>query len=121
MAAGKSAVRLIDAVTCTSASTISASAAITSGYGAVVHCMITNGTTGPTLPCSLIVYGTSETNKWFQYGGQLTAGISNGQSYSWASIEIPVGTRYMSAVATGNTVQNVVVDVYYSEVTTLVA
>lgn len=113
-----------------SASTIQASASNTAGstttsssldlrtaYGAVITAMITNGSTGPAVGCSVTINISSDNSTWKQFA-TATAGTANSGVYRFV-FDIPAPVMYLQAVFTGNTGQTVTVEAFAQTLDTI--
>jgi hypothetical protein len=85
----------------------------------LITAKITNGGTGPTLPCifSILVSGDNSNWKIFR---QYTAQTAN-SGVSEFSEEIPAGMMYVNAQFSGNTGQTVTVESFLHELTNLIS
>ena len=122
MASTKVRTQLWDGVTSTASGADFNSSGITldDGYGAALHCMITNDSTGPTVAGQIqIAVAANSTGPWFEFGGAMVGGVTAATSYSWGGIEIPIGTEYLRLTGGSNTGQDVTMTADISEVTAI--
>lgn len=115
------------------ASTTNAAGATTRGtqdctttYGGILTIKITNGATGPTIPCqcNVLVAHNSTTPAQASAGTdwKTLTSFNGGTTVNLVSelaVEIPLGVMQLEVEFTGNTGQGVTVEAYYSEVTTV--
>jgi hypothetical protein len=82
---------------------------VSATYGGEVAAKVTNGATGPTLPCEFYL-DTSPDNGTTVYAqrGYGKAGVANDGVYTFF-VPVPFGTRYIRTRFTGNTAQSVTV------------
>jgi hypothetical protein len=99
------------------ATTTSAAWNLSTAYGGVVQARVTNGTTGPTVPCSMTVNLSVDGSTWRQ-AAVYAAGTTANASYDFA-VEIPPAAMYAEVVFSGNTAQAVTVEAYGHELTTV--
>lgn len=87
----------------------SATATLTTGYGALLYLKISNGATGPVLPAQIQVNVSADSGaNWYALGGALIAALGNAVVSSW-TCPIPIGVMYLQVVTSGNTSQAVTV------------
>ena len=98
--------------------TTSASEDVRTNYGGTVTLSLTNGATGPTVPAFIRLEISYDNSAWYNWTGDLTAGVANSTTYTWTFAK-PIGTMYVRAVAGGNTGQDVTANAVLSEVTAL--
>lgn len=99
------------------ATTTSTSVNLTTAYGAVILAKVTNGATGPTLPCSVTVNVSSDNATWKVYATQ-AAGTTLSTAYPMA-FDIPMAVMYAQVVFTGNSAQAVTVEAFVEYVTAI--
>lgn len=119
MAATKTLRTIIGAGTTNTAGSTTTGTAIdlTTKYGGLLTCKITNGGTGPTAAASVKVY-TSGDNTNFKLYAILTGDTTSSSVNEWA-VEIPPGVMYLRADITGNTGQSVTGEAFLQELTTV--
>lgn len=100
-----------------SASTNGTELDLSTKYGALVCAKITNGGTGPTVGCDFVVYVGEATGTKREFSRQ-TAGTANNGVYEFA-VEIPPSVMFVNVTFTGNTAQDVTVECYAQELTTI--
>lgn len=109
MAATKSATTIQTSATNTAGSTATSSAvSLTTAYGMLITGLITNGATGPTVPCDFVVEVSNDNTNWRTYA-RYSAGVTNSAAYPFA-VEVPPSAMYARTVFTGNTGQSVTVE-----------
>lgn len=84
-------------------------------YGAVVTCRITNGATGPTIGADFVVYVGSATGEKREFSRQ-TAPTGNNAVTDFV-VEIPPPAMFVNVDITGNTAQAVTAEVFAQELT----
>ena len=83
----------------------------------LITAKITNGATGPTIACSFYVEVSNDNSAWKTYC-QLTAGVGNNGIYEFAVL-LPAPAMYVRSVFTGNTAQDVTVESFGHEYTSI--
>lgn len=118
MAATKTA-RTIQSSTSVSAAATQTSAALdlTTKYGGTLTAKITNGGTGPALPCSLYVEVSNDNSAWKTYS-VLTATATNSAVAEFA-VQVPASVMYLRTVFKDHTSQAVTVEAFFHELTTI--
>lgn len=86
-------------------------------YGALVCGKITNGGTGPTVGCDMVVYVGESTGTKREFR-RMTAGTTNSGVYEFC-VEIPPSVMFVNVTFTGNTGQAVTVECYAQELTSI--
>lgn len=86
-------------------------------YGALVCGKITNGGTGPTVGCDMVVYVGEATGTKREFSRQ-TAPTTNSAVTEFC-VEIPAAAMFVNVTFTGNTGQAVTVECYAQELTSL--
>lgn len=107
------------------AATSNAAGATTSGtevnlstaYGAVVTCRITNGATGPTVGADFVVYVGSATGEKRELSRQ-TAPTTNNAVTDFV-VDIPPPCMFVNVDITGNTGQAVTCEVFAQELSSI--
>jgi len=118
MAATKTYRTLQSSATNTAGSTTTGSGLdLTTAYGGLFTAKITNGGTGPTLPCSLFIDVSGNNSDWKLFR-QYQAGVTSSAVYEFA-MEIPQATMYVRSRFTGNTGQSVTVEAFLHELTAI--
>jgi hypothetical protein len=84
-------------------------------YGALVCGKITNGGTGPTVGCDMVVYVGESTGTKREFSRQ-TAPTTNSAVTEFV-VEVPPGAMFVNVTFTGNTGQAVTVECYAQELT----
>ena len=94
---------------------------VSDAYDKTLLVLITNQTTGPTLPCTARVDFSPDggTTVYPGAGGYFTAGVAGGFAQYAAAFPLPSDTRYVRVVFTGNTGQPVAVQADITKVTAL--
>jgi len=85
----------------------SSAADLTGAYGGIVTAQITNGTTGPTVPCAALLQTSGNNADFYTMANGVedsTASVTT--SFSW---EVPPGAMYVRVQFTGNSGQSVTV------------
>ena len=90
---------------------------LSTAYGALVCGKVTNGATGPTVGCDMVVYVGESTGTKREFR-RMTAGTANNGVYEFV-VEIPPGAMFVNVTFTGNTAQAVTVECYAQELTTI--
>jgi hypothetical protein len=90
---------------------------LTTAPGALASARITNGGTGPTLPCEFILQVSTDGSAWREFSRQ-SAGTTAGASYDFA-VEIPAAVMHVRSVFAGNTTQGVTVEAVLHELTSI--
>jgi hypothetical protein len=95
----------------------SSAANLTAAYGGIVTAQITNGATGPTLPCvaTLQVSGDN-TNFYTAFSGTEDVTASTTTTFFW---DLPPGTMYARVQFAGHTGQAVTVAAQIQVLTTI--
>lgn len=92
---------------------------LTTALGGVMGFKMTNGGTGPTIPCSATLQYSSDNFSSHIYDvAQVTGGTANNGVYQGAWT-IPPGVMYARVKFSGNTGQAVTVESYFSEATSI--
>jgi hypothetical protein len=86
-------------------------------YGALVCGKITNGGTGPTIGCDMVVYVGESTGTKREFA-RLTAPVTNSLVTEFV-VEIPPSAMFVNVTFTGNTAQAVTAECYAQELTTI--
>lgn len=86
-------------------------------YGMLICGKITNGATGPTIPCDMVVYVGEATTVKREFSRQ-TAGTANNGVYEFI-VEVPPATMFVNVTFIGNTAQNVTIECVGEELTTI--
>ena len=86
-------------------------------YGALVCAKITNGATGPTVGCDVVVYVGEATGTKREFR-RATAGTTANGVYEFV-FEIPPSAMFVNVTFTGNTGQAVTVECYAQELTSI--
>lgn len=100
-----------------SATTTGSSVNLTTALGCAITGKITNGATGPTVPADFIVEISNDNSAWKTYSKQ-TAGTVNNAVYEFA-VDLPAPVLYARTKFTGNTVQDVTVEAFGHELTSI--
>ena len=90
---------------------------ISTKYGALVFCKITNGATGPTVGCDFVVYLGEASGTKREFSRQ-TAGVANNGVTEFC-VQVPPPGMFINVTFTGNTAQAVTVECYAQELTTI--
>lgn len=85
--------------------------------GAIITAKITNGATGPTDPCEVIVYTGHATGTKKEFA-RLQAGTDSGEDYEF-TIEIPPSAMFVNITFDGNTGEDVTVEAFAQEYTSI--
>ena len=102
MAATKSASTLLASTTCAASGTqTSAALNLTTAYGAIITCQITNGSTAPSAACAATLNLSPDGSTWYFWASQ-TAGTTASGVYPLA-FEVPPSAMYCQIVCGGNT------------------
>jgi hypothetical protein len=119
MAATKTKRTIIAAATSNSAggTTNGTELDLSTKYGAIVTCRITNGATGPTIAADFVVYVGSATGEKREFSRQTSATGNN--TVTDFAVEIPPGVMFVNVDITGNTAQAVTAEVFAQELTTI--
>ena len=88
---------------------------LSTAYGALVCGKVTNGATGPTLPCEMIVYVGEATGVKREFARQAAA-LGNNAATDLV-VEIPPSAMFVNVTFSGNTGQDVTVECYAQELT----
>ena len=110
---------VVTSQSCTAGATVTSSgASLLTAYASRYYGTITNGATGPTLPCAAIVDASTDAGTtWVEYS-RFTAGIANNGVYTFnLPVDITVGHARLRF--TGNTAQTVTVIGFRDTVTKL--
>jgi hypothetical protein len=86
------------------------------GYGGILAIKITNGATGPTVAASVQIWVSPDNTNYYMFGGALNSTLGNGVITSW-TVPILIGVKYLYAIVSGNTGQNVTARISGTEVT----
>lgn len=90
---------------------------LTAAYECVVTGKITNGATGPSVPCDFVVQVSNDNSDWMEFA-RFTAGTANNGVYYFPCV-LPPATMYARSVFSGNTGQNVTVECDGHKITAL--
>lgn len=90
---------------------------LTTALGLLVTAKITNGATGPTLPCSFYLEVSNNNTAWKVHSRQ-DAGTTALAVYEF-SVDLPPATMYARSKFTGNTGQTVTVESFGHELTSI--
>lgn len=90
---------------------------IRTAFGGLLVGRVTNGGTGPTLPCEMLVDVSHDNSTWFQFSRQI-AQLGN-SVVADLEVEVPYSTMYVRVRFTGNTGQAVTVEAYLHETTSI--
>lgn len=90
---------------------------VSTKYGALVCGKITNGATGPTVACDMVVYVGESTGTKREFA-RFTALTANNGVYEFIC-EIPPSVMFINVTFTGNTAQAVTAECYAQELTTI--
>lgn len=101
----------------TGATTTGSAVNIGTALGMLVTGKITNGATGPTLPCSFYVEVSIDGSAWKTYSRQ-DAGTTNAAVYEF-TVDLPPATMQVRSKFTGNTAQAVTVESFGHELTSI--
>lgn len=88
---------------------------LTTKYGGLATLTITNGGTGPTLPCDAIIETSRDNTNWAEFSRQ-TASTAN-SAVATFNVLIPDAVMYVRSKFTGNTAQDVTVAATFQELT----
>jgi hypothetical protein len=87
--------------------------------GLVVLARITNGTTGPTIPCDFVVQVSNDGGvSWRDYSRQTSPNTAN-TSWDMAPVEVPAPVSMVRVSFQNNTGQTVTVEAYGHELTSV--
>lgn len=86
-------------------------------YGALVCGKITNGGTGPTIGCDMVVYVGESTGTKREFSRQ-TGSVTNSAVTEFV-VEIPPSAMFINVTFSGNTGQACTVEAYAQELTTV--
>ena len=86
----------------------------TAKFGALVTGIVTNGATGPTVPCDFVVQISIDGTNWEEFNRQSTSAANNAVSVRHCIV--PDYVRYYRTVFTGNTGQAVTVEAKAHEI-----
>ncbi len=91
---------------------------LTGAYECLLSALVTNGATGPTVGCSVVVQVSPDNGTTFYEFARATAGTANSTSY-YFNFNLPAGTMYARTVFTGNTGQSVTIQADGQKVTAI--
>jgi len=92
---------------------------MSSAFGALLTVIITNGATGPTLPCGLLVEtAPSAAADTYATLVDVNAKLGNNVVTSW-NIDLPNSAMFVKITLTGNTDQAVTVEALAQELTSI--
>ena len=91
---------------------------LSTALGIAITARITNGGTGPTLPCGVTIEVSSDGGTTWRPWASGTAGTANNAVYDF-SFDIPPAVMRARSVFTGNTGQAVTVEAFGHELTSL--
>jgi hypothetical protein len=86
-------------------------------FGGLLLAVITNGATGPTIACDLVVEVSGDNSVWHEYV-RLTSNTGNNIVTTFRA-PIPETVMYVRSKFTGNTGQAVTVEAYLHELTSI--
>lgn len=86
-------------------------------YGGILVAKITNGATGPTIGCDLVVYVGGATTEEYEFSRQTAPTTNN--AVTVFVVEIPPSVLFVNLDFTGNTAQAVTVEAHGEELTTI--
>jgi hypothetical protein len=89
----------------------------TGAYGLGVVGKVTNGATGPTVGCDMVVYVGGASGEKFEISRQ-TAPTANNAITAF-TVDLPPWAMFVNVDFTGNTVQAVTVEAHIEELTTI--
>lgn len=98
--------------------TTSSARDVSATFGGVLTARITNGGTGPTLPCECRVQGSHDSGTTWLELGRAAGGVANSTAYD-LPFEVPAGVMRIRTSFTGNTGQAVTVEAYFQELTSI--
>lgn len=81
---------------------------MTTKYGGFVTAIVTNGATGPTLPCTFVIMTSDDNFTTSRDAYTFVAGTTASTTYTFNQ-DIPWGVMYLRSKFTGNTAQSVTV------------
>jgi hypothetical protein len=90
---------------------------LSTAYGALAVCRITNGGTGPTVGADFVVYVGSATGEKREFSRQTAPTTLN--AVTDFAVELPPATMFLNVDITGNTGQPVSAEVFVEELTAL--
>lgn len=90
---------------------------LTAALGLAITAKITNGATGPTTGCAFRLEVSNDNINWKTFSEQ-TAGIDNNSVYEFI-VELGPAWMYARSVFTGNTDQDVTIEAFGHELTSL--
>lgn len=90
---------------------------IGTALGLLITAKITNGATGPTLPCSFFVDVSVDGSNWKLHSRQ-DAGTTNSAVHEF-TVDLPPATMYVRSRFTGNTGQACTVECFGMELTSI--
>ena len=99
------------------ATTTGSAVSLTTALGMLITGKITNGGTGPTLPCAFIVDVSVDGSAWKQYSRQ-EAGTTLSVVYEF-TVDLPPAVMQARSRFTGNTAQAVTVESFGHELTSI--
>lgn len=99
------------------ATTTGSAVNLTTAFGALITAKITNGATGPTVACDVIVEVSNDASAWKTYSRQ-SAGTANNGIYEF-TVDLPPATMHARTRFTGNTAQSVTVEAFGHELTSI--
>lgn len=90
---------------------------ISTTFGGLVQGRITNGATGPTIPCDMVVEVSTDNTNWYQFSRQTS--LTGNSVATDLEVEVPYYVMYVRVRFTGNTGQAVTVEAYLHEATSI--
>lgn len=92
---------------------------LTTSFGVVVMLKVTNGGTGPTIACDMIVQISRDNTNWIEFARRTASAANSAESVF--NVEIPASVLYARTVFSGNTAQDVTVEAYGQELQNVVS
>lgn len=86
-------------------------------YGCGVVGKITNGATGPTVGCDMVVYVGGATGEKYEYSRQTAPTTNN--AVTVFTVDIPAWAMFVNIDFVGNTGQSVTVEAHIEELTSI--
>jgi hypothetical protein len=85
--------------------------------GGTLVAVITNGGTGPTVACDLVVEVSGDNSTWYEFA-RMTSQTGN-STVTTFRVRVPESVLYVRSRFTGNTGQTVTVEAYFHELTSI--
>lgn len=90
---------------------------LTTKFGGLATLIVTNGGTGPTIGCEVVIQHSRDATNWYDFPSQTMS--TTASDVKTFNVIVPEATMYIRSVFRGNTGQAVTVEAYFEELTSI--